>query len=92
MSSNPRNIKWPTDKAGFLYRLKHAGVQAVEKQYGHAEKHATLVATLEVLLEHAKERYEAQRKGRQALIKSLEPKAKVPELIGPVKPAKPEYK
>ena len=77
MSTNPRNIKWPTDTTGFLYRLKHAGVQAVEKQYGHEEKHATLIATLEVLLQHAKERYEVQHKNKQALRKSLEPKKEI---------------
>ena len=73
MASNPRDIKWPTDKSGFLYRLKHAGVQAVERQYGHEEKHATLVATLEVLLQHAKDRYEAQHSNKQALRAALMP-------------------
>lgn len=81
MDTNPRNIKWPTDTTGFLYRLKHAGVQAVEKQYGHAGKHETLVATLEVLLEHAKERYAVQHKNKQALRKSLEPKPKTDDEV-----------
>ena len=40
----------------------------------------------------AKDRYEMQYKNKQALRKSLEPKAKEPELIGSAKPAKPEYK
>lgn len=71
MSSNPRNIKWPTDTTGFLYRLKHAGVQAVEKQHGHPDKHAVLVETLEVLLAHAKDRYKAQYEQKQKLRKVL---------------------
>ena len=76
MSTNPRNIKWPTDTTGFLYRLKHAGVQAVEKQHGHPDKHAALIATLEVMLEHAKARYKSQYANKQALRNALKPQDK----------------
>ena len=76
MAANPRNIKWPTDTTGFLYRLKHAGVQAVEKQHGHPDKHKALIETLEVLTAHAKERYEVQYSNKQALRKALAPQDK----------------
>ena len=73
MSSNPRNIKWPTDTTGFLYRFKHAAVQAVEKQHGHPDKHKAFMDTLRVIAKHAQDRYEAQHSNKQALRAALTP-------------------
>lgn len=92
MAHNPRDIKWPADTAGFLYRLKHEGVKAVERQHGNAGKHETLIATLELLLQHAKDRFEVQQSTRKAIYKDLKPKVKEPAFQGPPEPKKVAYK
>ena len=63
--------KFPQDKAGFLYKLKHAGLSAIERQAGHPEKHDALIQTLKVLAKHAQERYQVQRTSREKMRKEI---------------------
>lgn len=93
MTTNPRNIQWPQDSAGFLYGLKSAGIKAVERQMGNPEKHEALMLTLKALYAHAKGRYALQAATRAERIAAAaaesEPQASL-DLTGTVAPVEPE--
>lgn len=71
MTTNPRNIEWPQDTAGFLNGLRNEGVKAATRQMGNPDKHVALMETLRTIAKHAKARYEQQAANRADAIASV---------------------
>lgn len=58
--SNPNAVEWPSDPMGITSMFKKEGVRASGRVNGHKDKLKLFLATLDVLREHAIERYKAQ--------------------------------
>lgn len=58
--SNPNAVEWPSDPMGITSMFKKEGVRASGRVNGHKDKLRLFLATLDVLREHAIERYKAQ--------------------------------
>ena len=60
--SNPNAVEWPSDPMGIVSMFKKEGVRAAGRVNGHKDKLALLIATINVLRDHAIARYKAQVK------------------------------
>ena len=58
--SNPNAVEWPSDPMGITSMFKKEGVRASGRVNGHKDKLKLFLSTLDVLREHAIERYKAQ--------------------------------
>lgn len=61
VGTNPMTLPWPVDKHGITSMLKKEGARAVGRINGDADKLDVFMATLRVLVAHAKEKYVAQQ-------------------------------
>lgn len=71
-TSNPRDIAFPHDDAGFTTLLRKEGVRAAGRVKGDADKLKVFLETLKVLGEHAKAKVEADNAEKTARAKAAE--------------------
>tara|TARA_Y100000296_G_scaffold66371_1_gene78401 strand:+ start:33256 stop:33801 length:546 start_codon:yes stop_codon:yes gene_type:complete len=73
--SNPMDVEWPQDVAGFSTMLRKEGVRAAGRVNGKKDKLSLLIETLDTLKAHAVSRYKAQKEIEAQADRSAEQRA-----------------
>ena len=82
VGTNPLTIPWPQDQQGMLGSLKKGGIEAAKRVNGDKDKLKRLLTALTLIEAHAKAKFVADAKAREAAkVSAISARARVQEKL-----------